>query len=219
MTVDVPIGIAIFLAGLFCLLRVFPAGIVILNDLPFVRKKFGPLKQKTTKILYITLGIFSIALGLFYPLQDNIRKPAACIYAGAAKTDAEAISWLINQEARVTVSGDMEIIQTIFAEDATIVDHGNRDFPVVWKNPIDRYGQLFMDAQFIDARNTNSKAVGMVGGDTAYYISGSEGAYLDNGQKFQYLNPDDANHWTLAKINGCWQITKFEFNASGIQFP
>lgn len=182
-----------------------------------------PIKKTTrNKKSFTIIGIFLIALGLFLLLYNPIREisapPPACIYASAAKTDTEAIPWLINQEAQANISEDIDLIKEIFADDAMIVDYYNKNSPVIWRNPDDRYTQLFIDADYIAARNTDIKAI-LISGDTAYYTSASDGTFKANGQTVWYANPDDANHWTVKKISGCWKIIKFEFNASGIKFP
>jgi hypothetical protein len=140
--------------------------------------------------------------------------PAKCAYAGFAKTDPEAITWLIEHEAQAVVDEDLGLIKEIFAENAIIVDYFEANSPSIWNNPIARYQPLFKDYQFIDTRNTNIRATGPINGDTVEYISGSHGSYRVNGQTTSYKNPDDASRWKVTKINGCWKITRFEFNVT-----
>lgn len=146
-------------------------------------------------------------------------RPQKCVYTGAAKTDAEAIHWLIEAEAQAAVAADLNLIKDIFAVDAIIIDYGDRNLPVKWNNPIDRYQPLFEAYQFISLQNDHIMARRPIQGETAYYVSGSHGSYQHDGQTIPLQNPDDASHWTVTKIAGCWKITKFEFNASGISFP
>ena len=214
MNLNLPAGVSIMILGMLCLLALTPDGIKIINAL--FKRKIPQKIPRLTKAFVFIAGLSLILLGIF---SSNKALHPTCSYTGVAKTDPEAISWLIQQEAVATVSGDMDLIKEIFAEDARIVDYANRETPEFWSNPIDRYQQLFKDTQFIEDQNINIKAMGSVSGNTAYYISGSMGSFQYNGQVYTFVNSDDASHWTLTKINGCWKITKFEFNASGIKFP
>ena len=187
-----------------------------LKDVKITFSLFGntitfPLNQSTFLVFIIFPIIGSLIWLAFY------NKP--CIYSDAAATDPEAIAWLIEQEPQAVVSEDMNLIKGIFAEDAKIVDYFNRSSPTIWSNPIDRYQPLFKDYQYIDAQNTNIKATGPISGDTVKYISGSHGTYTFKGQSYKFQNLDDASHWTATKIKGCWKITRFDFNASGVVFP
>lgn len=177
-------------------------------ELPFFGGKIAfPLNCWTLLILLIILIAGSIIWSVFY------NKP--CVYTDAAKTDPEAISWLIENEAQAVVAEDLGLIKEIFAGDAIIVDAASQGgTPQRWVNPINRYQPLFKDYDFLEAENTNIKATGPINNDTVEYISGSQGMYTVSGQTYSYQNPDNASQWTATKINGCWKITRFEFNVS-----
>ena len=215
---DLPAGIVLSLIGLIWLLLLNNGIIDFLKDI--TGKRIRHIRQTSTRIMVAIVGVILLVSGPVYIYYNNSVAPAStCIYSAAAKTDDEAIHWLIEQEARAVVSENMDLIVGIFNDKAKIVDYYDRNSPTVWKNPIDRYQQLFKDYEFTDTQNTNIRSLGAINRDTAYYISGSHGTYFHNGQNQLFQNPDDASHWTLIKINGCWQITKFEFNASGVVFP
>jgi hypothetical protein len=166
-----------------------------------------PLNQST----FLVLIIFPI-IGYLIWLNLN-TKP--CVYTAEAKTDAEAIQWLIEHEAQAVTTEDMDLIKAIFAKDAIIVDAASYGgAPQKWNNPIDRYQPLFKDYDFSDAENTNIRAKNPINGDTVVYISGSHGSYTVNGQPDHYDHPIGTSRWTVRKIDGCWKITKFEFNVS-----
>lgn len=166
-----------------------------------------PLNCWTLLILLIILIIGATIWRFFYNTP--------CAYSNEAKTDPEAITWLIDHEAQAVVSKDINIIKNIFTENATIVDvAANGGTPQTFTNPIDRYQSLFKDYDFSVAENTNIRATGPINSDTVEYISGSHGKYTVNGQTNVYQNPNDASRWTVQKINGCWKITKFEFNVT-----
>lgn len=176
-------------------------------ELPFFGGKIAfPLNCWTLLILLIILLTGSIIWWLFYNTP--------CVYSNEAKTDPEAIVWLIEHEAQAVVSEDMVLIKAIFTEDAIIVDAAaNGGTPQRWINPIDRYEMLFSNYNFLAAQNTNIMATDPINGATAVYTSGSDGKYMkNNGQPLEYHNPNNASRWTATKIDGCWKITMFEFN-------
>lgn len=147
--------------------------------------------------------------------------PAVCAYGKPNELkDDEAIIWLIRAEGDAAVSKDLTTIKKIFAPNATIVDHS----PVskgVWLSPIDRYRELFVEANFQTASHFDIKSVLPVDRNTAYYVSGSEGTYINiaDGQLITYKNPPNSDHWTLEKLQGCWVIKKLDINAAKIKFP
>ena len=188
------------------------------------------LNDKVKIALISTVGPIVVAIVTFLIAPVIIAKinkptpvepsPIVCSYP-SDYNENESIVWLIEKEADAVVHKDMKRIKEIFADNAKIVDYFDKNNPVSWSNPIERYQPLFKDYDFSSAENTDIKAVGSInGGVTQYYISGSHGQYKTNGQTFPpFLNPGDANHWTLEQIEGCWKIIKFDFNASGIKFP
>ena len=217
VTINIAIGIALIGLGLLLILYIFPE-IVKIYRVWFKIPKLPFAKKQITKVVLVIIGLCCIGLGI-YLLCPTCGDTPSCIYNSKTQSDAEAIAWLIEHEPQAVVSEDMNLIKGIFADEAKIVDYFNRSSPIIWSNPIDRYQPLFKDYQFIDAQNTNIKATGPISSNTVKYISGSHGAYTFKGQTYTFQNPDDANHWTVTKINGCWKITRFDFNASGIIFP
>ena len=213
----VPVSIALIVLGILSILYIFPE-IVNIFKIIFKRTELPYAGKPVTKIILITVGTFLIALGFYLLLRDASERSSACIYSKAARSDSAAILWLINEEAAAVLSEDTESIQGIFSGSATIVEYNNTNVFKIWKNPMDRYQELFKSANFSSASNEEIREV-YLSEDTAFYTSSSEGTYVMNGQPQQYKNPSDANHWTFKKILGCWKITKFEFNASGVEFP
>jgi hypothetical protein len=131
-----------------------------------------------------------------------------CAYAGITGSDEEAIVWLINAEGEAVVSENLGLIKKIFAADAIFVDMLTQE---KWFSPVARYTHLIDAADYTTASHADI--------NRAFFTSGSSGAYMANGIKSSYSTKPDSDHWTLEKQRGCWVITKFEFNASGIKFP
>ena len=169
-----------------------------------------PLNCKT---ILVVLGLVVIgALILIIPrVQGN-----TCAYAGIASTDEEAIVWSINAEGEAVVEENMGAIEKIFSPDAVFIDRLTQE---KWFSPLERYTHLFAAADYAAANHIDIKAAARVEGKRASFISGSRGTYIADGITSSYATDPDSDHWTLEKQRGCWVITKFEFNASGYQFP
>ena len=214
--IPVPISIALILLGIVLILFIIPEWVAIVRAVS--KRKIPTPREATSKIGLVIAGIFIAGLGFYLLLGDRlIDQPSVCAYGNV--TDAEAIRWLIDQETQAVVSENITLIKGIFQDEAKIIDYFDKSAPIVWSNPLDRYQTLFRDYEFIDAQNTNIRSMGAINGDTAYYMSGSHGTYIHNGQTSRFQNPDDASHWTVTRVNGCWKIAKFDFNASGVAFP
>jgi hypothetical protein len=207
---DLPVGILLIFIGLFFLLS--------LNDgfIDFVRgitaRSIPYVKPISTRVIFAVLGVGFIVSGFIYMFGGKGGGPTACIYSLTAQTDAEAITWLIEQEAAAVVSKDMNLIKDIFTEDATIVDRAAYGgSPQTYYGSTNRYQGLFKDYDFSSATNTTIKATSPINGDTVVYISGSRGDYTGK-QTEHYNHPLGSSRWTVKKIDGCWKITMFEFN-------
>jgi len=167
----------------------------------------------TCKSLLIVLGlVLGAALILLAPRLLVNR----CAYPASIRADQEAIVWLINAEGEAVVGEDMGTIRKIFAPDAVFVDMLTQE---KWFSPVERYTHLFAAANFSAAIHVDIKAVSPVSGERAFFTSGSRGSYTASGVKGSYSTPPDSDHWTLEKRGGCWVISQFDFNASGIPFP
>ncbi len=143
-----------------------------------------------------------------------------CPYTEVAASDDRAIQWLIKREAQAVADGRLDQIKEVFSPSALIVDYGNKNNPVEFADPYAHYAELFNTAQYDHAVNDHIKMLMIRNDGTAYYTSASHGDGMGrDGKAFAYKNPDNANHWTAKKINGCWKIIEFDFNASDIPFP
>lgn len=149
----------------------------------------------------------------------GIATAPLCPYQG--DSDRDIIINLIYAEAEAARTEDLEIISTIFASDAKILDY--RTTPAqTWTRPYGRYQQLFEEFNYLNPRHFDIQLVGpgIALGTTAYAASGSSGSYVNaEGETAFYNNPFPCDHWILQKQSGCWAITQFEFSACDVPFP
>ena len=160
-------------------------------------------------ILVVTIVV---AIGLF----GVVRSGVMCAYH--EPSDYATIERIIKAESQAVNEGNLEIIEDIFAPNATIQQTESVDGTTnikEWFDPISHYSPLFANTKFSGAQHTDIE--GSVTGNYAKFTSGSKGSYVTGDYHGEYDNeagnPDEEEVWTLAKnFWGCWQITRFEFH-------
>ena len=190
-----------------------------------VRSWFQSQHRWTQAALAIAALLVAV---LFIAAAWLLRPPAAtlsptpiptCSFQRA--TDAATIIRIIQAEAEaVNVEGEqgIAIIRCIFDEQAYIRDEASGE---EWHDPVARYEALFANADYVDAENVEIQPAGAgITGDVAWFTSESQGMVVVNGEPVPYSRSPHECHWTLRKdSSGCWAITRFVFNASGVPFP
>lgn len=145
--------------------------------------------------------------------------PVPCVCESTTVDDT--LHCLIHSEAQAAVTEDLALVQRIFAPDAVVFrgDGEARDTKT-WENPLAYYAPAFRDLDFREATHFDIRQIEM-GEHVAYYVSGSSGSYTGSeGTLTPYYNESPSEHWVFGKdALGCWVITRFEFNASHLDFP
>ena len=180
----------------------------------------SPKRQKWAGIVGTLLLIFGV--GLFaLPVRQPDSTPVAvstptCPYH--ANTVTETLISLIHAESQAANNDDLALIDQIFAPDALILRGDTGEY---WDNPRAYYEPTFQALDFRDAEHFDIHIIEITD-QMAWCTSGSRGYYGPSGTTptEPYDNPNPSDHWTFSKdTQGCWIITKFDFNASHIPFP
>jgi hypothetical protein len=146
------------------------------------------------------------------PKPTATSVPCLC----ASSTDYETITCLIHQESEAANKGDLGIISRIFAPNAVIF---RGDTNEIWNDPLSYYRSTFNAVKFIGAYHDDLAQVKRIG-RIEYWVSVSGGEYIQDGVKYPIKSQPSSDHWIFEKNQqGCWVITRFEFNASLISFP
>ncbi len=142
------------------------------------------------------------------------RTGSLCTYQG--EDDYETIVQIIKAESLAVNSGNLDIIEDIFATDAYLKQTDNNEGVVrEWFDPHSRYSPLFENTEFSGAIHTD--ITGTVTKNYARFTSGSKGSYVSGITHGEYDHaagdPNEEEVWTLEKsFWGCWTITRFEFH-------
>ncbi len=142
--------------------------------------------------------------------------PIECPFA--ATTDEETLRGLIDAEGRAVIEEDLGIICLVFARGATIVNVAeNRAFT----DPIQRYQEKFANEKHFRVDHGHF-TLQSISASRAFATTSSSGQWMwkkdltarPSPTPFAYDLPPNADEWTFGKdINGCWVITRLEFNA------
>jgi len=176
------------------------------------RNKIGEGNLKT---IVTVAGIIPIGRAVFIFLNPEPEPTCTCQSA----SDDDTIRCLIAAESRAANTEDLALIEQIFTTNATI--YRGSDPTQTWNGADAYYQAAYQDLDFSGAAHVDIRPVG-VEAQTAYYTSGSTGIYTSaDGVTKSYKNLNPSEHWTLTRNGqGCWQITRFEFNAAHITpFP
>jgi len=120
------------------------------------------------------------------------------------------IAALIEKEATAVLTKDFELIEEIFAPDASKTD-ASKSPPQVWKAR-DRYRETFESEDHHEVNHTNLKIE--INGDMATVTNDSCGRFTDKAtnQEFSYSSPQ-SDKWTFERDdNGRWWITDLSYN-------
>jgi len=141
--------------------------------------------------------------------------PIPCVCQSA--TDDNTLRCLILTESEAANNDDLTLIRQIFAPDATIF---RGDTEEEWDSPMAYYIPAFASLDFTEATHFNIHRIEITA-QVARYTSGSSGYYAEPGTTpTPYYNENPSEHWGFNRNDrGCWVITRFEFNASLIDFP
>jgi tetratricopeptide (TPR) repeat protein len=150
-----------------------------------------------------------------FPPPLPARPPSNCFCQSA--TDEAALCCLIQAEAKAANQGDLNIVEQIFAPNATLL---RGDTGESWEDPLAYFAPTYASLVFTDAVHFDMHIIRMTEQD-AWLTSGSSGVYAAPGETpHLYDNENPSEHWSFAKNEGgCWVITDYEFNASHIPFP
>ena len=149
------------------------------------------------------------------PTSTPTPTPTLCFCQSAM--DDDTLRCLILTESEAANNGNLTLIRQIFAPDATIF---RGDTGEEWDSPMAYYIPAFSSLDFTEATHFDIRRI-EIAVQVARYTSGSSGYYAEPGTTpTPYYNENPSEHWVFNKNDrGCWVITRFEFNASGIDFP
>jgi hypothetical protein len=149
------------------------------------------------------------------PMITRTPTPSlACLYQ--ADTFTDTIKQLIYAEAEAVAEEDIAIIQEIFAEDNVVIRDGDRQEE--WYNPVEYYQSVFEVITYTNASHFGVQPVRVTETD-AWFTSGASGDWTMGGETKAYYKPPGSDHWTFKKIDGCWRIVRFAYNAEDVPFP
>jgi ketosteroid isomerase-like protein len=180
-----------------------------------LRRASDPILSQTS-VAIDTTNIAILPSAIIPP--PTVTPTSASICQFQSNSDKATITRIIEAEADAVKTEDIEIIRSIFAPSAVIMDAVNGE---VWRDPISRYRTLFNDVDFSEFKHYDIRIVRQ-DGDTAYFISSSIAKYKTAvaPENTITITSSSNDHWTLAKnSSGCWFITNYTFNAVNIPFP
>jgi len=184
------------------------------NAGPWPETRGTPKEPTVPKRRILGAVAFITSLSVILLLVWFARTGSLCTYQG--EDDYETIVQIIKAESLAVNSGNLDIINNIFAGDAYLMQIDNQAGTVQeWFDPLAHYRPLFENTKFSGALHNNIE--GTVNGNSARFTSGSSGSYVADGQYGEYAHtagdPREEEVWTLEKnFWGCWKITRFEFH-------